>query len=101
MIPGGMGYAKMMNDAYFMDMVKTLCNGCEKVLTVCTGSLILAKTGLLHGHMATTKKQDMRKLTAEFPMVKWMDVARWTEDGKWMCSSGVCAGMVTRTLSDV
>lgn len=95
MIPGGKGYAKMLVDQRFMDVVRQLCVMSEKVFTVCTGSLIVAKTGLLHGMRATTRKDGMKQLIAEFPMVKWIEVARWTEDDKYLCSSGVCAGMVS------
>jgi len=102
MVPGGKGYANMMYDQRFMDVLRQLCVMSEKVFTVCTGSLLLAKTGLLHGMKATTKKEGMKKLIAEFPMVKWIEVARWTDDDKYMCSSGVCAGMVTVSwISDV
>ena len=62
------------------------------VLTICTGSLLLAKTGLLKGRQATTNKR-LFSFTRRFPGVNWVKKSRWVTDGAISTSSGVSAGM--------
>jgi len=101
-VPGSKGQPAIINDGAFLTKLRSLCAVSEKVITLGTGSLLLAKTGLLDGKRSTTKKEGMKKLTVEFPTVKWIEAARWTDDGKYLCSSGGCAGMVTvSSISDV
>lgn len=73
-------------------LVKTSANA-ELVMTVCTGSILLATTGVLDGHKATTNKLDFIETTPLGPKVDWVKKARWVEDGKFFTSSGVSAGM--------
>jgi len=68
----------------------------EALLTVCTGSLMLAQTGLLQGKRVCTNKSTLRGL-AESGMVPkgidWMRDRRWVVDGKFWSSSGITAGL--------
>jgi transcriptional regulator GlxA family with amidase domain len=61
-------------------------------MSVCTGSAILAKAGLLDGRRATSNKQffDFARMQSE--KVTWVEEARWVEDGPFATSSGVSAG---------
>ncbi|OAK93976.1 DJ-1/PfpI family protein-like protein [Phaeosphaeriaceae sp. SRC1lsM3a] len=63
------------------------------VLTVCTGSEILARTHLLDGRRATTNKRVFNEVKAKHPQVEWIAKARWVVDGDVWTSSGVSAGM--------
>lgn len=63
------------------------------VLTVCTGSFLLALTSLLDGHLATTNKMAFNIVSNACPKVNWVHKARWVVDGKYYTSSGVSAGM--------
>ena len=62
-------------------------------MSVCSGSAILAKAGLLDGRRATSNKQFFSLATAQSEKVKWIEKARWVEDGKMATSSGVSAGI--------
>ena len=61
-------------------------------MSVCSGSAILAKAGVLDGRRATSNKQFFALATAQSHKVKWAEKARWVEDGPFVTSSGVSAG---------
>ncbi|MBF4474253.1 DJ-1/PfpI family protein [Methanobacterium formicicum] len=92
MIPGGMGTRKLVKDEVFLDHLKPLALNAEYILTICTGSILLARTGLLNDRNATTNKR-VFVWTNNFPEVNWVREARWVQDGNIYTSSGVSAGM--------
>lgn len=92
MIPGGIGTRTQVANAPFMDAVAALARDTAQVATVCTGSGLLAKTGLLDGVRATSNKMAWKWATAQGAKVLWVPRARWVEDGKFISSSGVSAG---------
>ncbi|KAG8750692.1 hypothetical protein FRC11_010170, partial [Ceratobasidium sp. 423] len=67
---------------------------CAKyVLTVCSGSWLLAALGLLDGKRVTSNKSlfnEIKKTTSS--RVQWVAKARWVVDGNIWTSSGVTAG---------
>lgn len=93
LIPGGFGTRNLVGDEEFIENLKELANKSEFVLTVCTGSVLLAKTGLLNGLSATSNKSSWQWVVAQSSKVNWIKKARWTTDGKFYASSGVAAGI--------
>ena len=93
MIPGGMGTRREVGNAAFIDVLKKLGTATPHVASICTGSAVLARTGLLDGRSATTNKRAFKWATSQGPQVQWVAAARWVEDGKFFTSSGVSAGM--------
>ena len=92
-VPGGMGTRALVDDAAFVDALAALVKKARLVLTVCTGSGLLAKTGLLKGLQATTNKRAFEWAASNDREVRWLKKARWVRDGKFYTSSGVSAGM--------
>ncbi len=93
LIPGGdSAPLDPRNDALNTWLIDASSNA-EYVLAVCTGTVLLATTGLLDGRRATTNKKDYTATVPYGPNVKWVPQARWVEDGKFFTSSGVSAGM--------
>jgi transcriptional regulator GlxA family with amidase domain len=75
-----------------MAFVKKASKTSTWVLSICTGSGISARSGILDGIRSTTNKRAWATVLAWGPRVKWVAVARWVIDGKFWSSSGVSAG---------
>lgn len=93
MIPGGDAAPIWeKNEAINSWIVETAARA-EYVMAVCTGTVLLATTGLLDGRRATTNKKDFTATIPCAPNVEWVPQARWVKDGKFYTSSGVSAGI--------
>jgi len=92
MIPGGAGTRREVNNAPFVAKLKKLSEETPNVASICTGSAVLARTGLLDGLKATTNKRSYKWATSQSEKVVWVPQARWVEDGKYFTSSGISAG---------
>ena len=53
MVPGGPGQEGVMEDAIVLDFLRRQAAGARYVVSVCTGSLVLAAAGLLNGYRST------------------------------------------------
>ncbi|MBP1761382.1 MAG: ThiJ/PfpI protein [Firmicutes bacterium] len=92
-IPGGAGIVNELQNQELIQWVRKLSQQAVFVLTVCTGSALLAKTGLLKNKYATSNKRLFDWVAGQDNEVQWMREARWIRDGKFYTSSGVSAGM--------
>jgi transcriptional regulator GlxA family with amidase domain len=93
LIPGGMGTRSLVDDEGFIGKLALPAGKAPFVLTVCTGSALLAKTGLLDGRNATSNKKAFPWVQSTRPEVNWIKRARWVVDDKFYTSSGVSAGI--------
>jgi putative intracellular protease/amidase len=93
LIPGGYGTRIEVGNKLLIDCIRQISSFSSFVLTVCTGSALLAKTGLLDGREATSNKIAFNWVITNGTNVRWNKKARWTVDGKYYTSSGVSAGM--------
>ncbi len=93
LVPGGPGIRREVDNTELIGCTRTICEASRYVMTVCTGSALLAKTGLLDGRTATSNKRAFDWATSFGQYVQWKREARWTVDGKYYTSSGVSAGM--------
>jgi len=93
LIVGGMGTRQVVKDSEFLQALVSLSTQADWVLSVCTGSALLAKAGVLDGKRATSNKLSWQWATAQSEQVQWIKKARWVVDDKYYTSSGVSAGM--------
>ncbi|MEO1679317.1 MAG: DJ-1/PfpI family protein [Pseudomonadota bacterium] len=93
LVPGGDSALDAAKHPDVLEWLRKTCDEADQVLTVCTGSILLAIAGVLDGRKATTNKQDFRGTVHLGPNVNWVEKARWVQDGKYYTSSGVSAGM--------
>jgi transcriptional regulator GlxA family with amidase domain len=93
LLPGGQGTRTGVENDRLIDWIRARAEVAELVMTVCTGTSLLARTGLLDGRRATTNKLAFEWVKSQGPNVNWVKQARWVVDGKFVTSSGVSAGM--------
>ena len=93
LVPGGRGVRAAQVDQAHLDWRAQVCDQAEVVMSVCTGSALLAAAGVLDGKRATTNKIAFDWVKGLHPAPDWQERARWVVDGKVYTSSGVSAGM--------
>jgi transcriptional regulator GlxA family with amidase domain len=93
LVPGGIGSRDEVDNPAMLEFLEKRAGEAEIAMTVCTGAALLARTGALDGRRATTNKAWFGWVASCGPKVQWMKEARWVEDGKFVTSSGVSAGM--------
>lgn len=93
LVPGGQGTRPLVENPQFIESLKSLAAQSQYCLTVCTGSALLAKTGLLDHRRATSNKNALPWVRSVNPNVRWVKEARWVVDEKYYTSSGVSAGI--------
>jgi len=92
-IPGGFGTRKEVFNNNLIRFLANKARAATYVLTVCTGSALLAKTGVLDQIRATSNKLAFDWVVQQNEKVKWIRKARWVQDGKFYSSSGISAGI--------
>ena len=93
LVPGGLGTRQLVYNPSFLQTLTILTDEADWVLSVCTGSALLAKSGVLNGKRATSNKMAWQWVISQSNKVNWVKQARWVIDGKFYTSSGVSAGM--------
>lgn len=93
LVPGGDAALTECTNSEMLQWIRDVSQSAERVMAVCTGTIVLGMTGLLDERRATTNKQDFTATIHHAPNVNWVKEARWVKDGKFYTSSGVSAGM--------
>jgi transcriptional regulator GlxA family with amidase domain len=87
---GGVPTLRAMRNEPIRNYVRSAAETADVAGSVCTGALILGSVGLLEGRQATTHwayYKILEELGAKYVR------QRWVEDGKFICSAGVSAGI--------
>jgi transcriptional regulator GlxA family with amidase domain len=93
LIPGGRGTRREVHNVTLIDWLAKVVLKSEHVLSVCTGSLLLAKAGMLNSLETTTHHSALDELRQLAPNAIIHPDRRYVDNGKVICSAGIAAGI--------
>ncbi len=88
-VPGGFGSRQLVDDAEFIEWLKS-AKPCRLKASVCTGALLLGAAGFLKGKRATTHRNALEQLGEFCAEVKH---ARIVDEGDVITAGGVTSGI--------
>ena len=91
-VPGGFGTRALLQDPSVCEWIRQSATKAQRVVSVCTGSLLLARVGLLAGRRATTHWGALELLGSLDPTIRVEPGLRVVDD-TIMTSAGVSAGI--------
>ncbi len=92
-VSGGLGVGAALEQAALLGWLQAVADAGALLASVCSGSLLLAGTGLLDGRRATTHWARSQTFRERFPRVH-LDADRMhVRDGSFWTSAGVTAGI--------
>lgn len=91
LVPGGEGTRRP--DPRLVDWLRDNAPQTGRLVSVCTGALLLAEAGLLDGHRATTHWRACDHLAGAYPKVDVEPDPIFVRDGRISTSAGVTAGI--------
>ncbi|MDO9508681.1 MAG: DJ-1/PfpI family protein [Thermovirgaceae bacterium] len=92
-VPGGWGVRALLNQDDVTGWIGSMAKTAELVLSVCTGSMLLARAGLLKGLRATTHHSVMDEFAAMSPETEIERGERFVDNGKVITAAGISAAM--------
>jgi transcriptional regulator GlxA family with amidase domain len=92
-LPGGWGVRAALHRQPLLNWVATQGAQVETLTSVCTGSMLLGKVGLLNGRTATTHYTTLDWMADSYPAVTVIRDQHVVEDGHIVTSAGISAGI--------
>jgi transcriptional regulator GlxA family with amidase domain len=92
-VPGGWGTRRELANEALLAWIAERARTVSTLASVCTGSLLLGKAGLLDGRRATTHWKALDLMRGSFPAVTVVDDEHVVEDGDVITSAGISAGI--------
>ena len=92
-IPGGAGTRPLLRKPAVLEWIRQRHRQAEHTVSVCTGSLLLAKAGLLAHLRATTHCENFAELAALAPDTDIDENCRFVDNGQILTSAGISAGI--------
>jgi transcriptional regulator GlxA family with amidase domain len=92
LVPGG-NVTDVMADPQVVDWIVQQDQHTKLTTSVCTGALVLAKSGLLSGHRATTHWSAIQLMQERYPDIEVLSDARFVDEGHIITSAGISAGI--------
>jgi transcriptional regulator GlxA family with amidase domain len=85
--------AQNASDAAMLNWIRESARNADVTMSVCTGALILAKTGLLSGKAATTHHGAYKTFALDYPDIHVKRGARFVEEGNLATAGGLSSGI--------
>ena len=92
-VPGGMGTRREVSNPKLIGWIKRRANEARLTTSVCTGSFLLAETGMLAGKTVTTHWASVERMAQTYTMVHVRGDARFIDEGDIVTSAGISAGI--------
>jgi transcriptional regulator GlxA family with amidase domain len=92
-VPGGAGIRPLLRKASVLEWLRLRARKAELIASVCTGSLLLAQSGLLHNLRATTHYENFAELAALAPNTDVVEDMRFVDNGQVLTAAGISAGI--------
>ena len=93
LVSGGIGYETLLADRRLGEWLARSTRRVQRIGSICTGAMLLAKAGVLDGRRATTHWNYFSRLAALAPRARIDHDAIYVRDGNVYSSAGVTAGM--------
>lgn len=92
-VPGGFGTRPLLNRPEVINWIRARAAAAEIAASVCTGSLLYAKAGVLDGQQATTHYLRHELLRELAPGARVIEDRRFLDNGHVVTSAGISAGI--------
>lgn len=92
-VPGTVEVAAALDDQELRRTVRELAAVSDLVTSVCTGSFLLAASGLLAGRQATTHHEDLEALAARSDVGSVIGGVRFVGDERVVTAAGLSSGL--------
>lgn len=92
-IPGGVGTRNEVNNEAVIRWIQKAHRNGQLTMSVCSGSVLLGKAGLLEGLEAVTHHEVFHLLEKASPRTRINRDERWIDNDRVMTSAGISAGI--------
>lgn len=93
LLPGGKGVLALIKNNEFLSCLMEIVKKSTWVTSVCTGSLVYARMGLLDGRQCTTHRACIDQLQEIMNGGNIIRDKRYIRDGKFVTAAGISAGI--------
>lgn len=76
-----------------LEWIRAAAKSADVTMSICTGAFVLAKTGLLSGHSATTHHGSYADLAMQYPDIRVKRGYRFVDEGNIASSGGLTCGI--------
>lgn len=92
-VPGGRGTRAAESNTQLLEWIAARSREVTTLTSVCTGSMLLGRAGLLNGKTATTHWRALDRMRDSFPEVRVAYDQHVVTDGQVLTSAGISAGI--------
>jgi transcriptional regulator GlxA family with amidase domain/YHS domain-containing protein len=85
--------AQSGQSAKTLEWIRKASRSADMTMSVCTGALLLARTGLLSGKAATTHHNSFKQLAMDFSDIQVKRGARFVDEGRIATAGGLSSGI--------